>query len=91
LSRYDGAGQSPARDRAIEAAARACNDDGPTLAALGNFLWAFADRGDVLEAQRALLDAVCAAGGDWEAVKIAVAQVVTPQVGLILNREDDRT
>jgi hypothetical protein len=91
LSGNCGASQSSAINRAIEAAARACNDDGPTLAALGNFLWALADRGDVLEAQRALLDAVCATGGDWEAVKIAVAQVVAPQAGLILNREADRT
>jgi hypothetical protein len=91
LSRYDGAGQSPARDRAIEAAVRACNDDGPTLAALANFIWALADRGDVVDAQRALLDAVWASGGDWDAVKIAVAQIVAPQTGLISNREDDRT
>ena len=58
-----------ARERAIEAAARACRDDGRALAALGIFVWALANRGDVAAGERAFLDAVLAAGGDWVAAK----------------------
>ena len=41
-----------ARERAIEAAARACRDDGRALATFGIFMWALANRGDIAATER---------------------------------------
>ncbi len=77
-----------ARECAIEAAARACRDDGRTLAAFGTFLWALANRGDVAAGERAFLDAVLAAGGDWVAAKSAITKMVPPQMDSTSSRDD---
>ena len=76
-----------ARERAIEAAARACRDDGRALAALGIYVWALANRGDVAAGERAFLDAVLAAGGDWVAAKSTIAKIGAPQTDLQQRRE----
>ncbi len=78
-----------ARERAIEAAARACRDDGRALAALGIYVWALANRGDVAAGERAFLDAVLAAGGDWVAAKSTIAKIGAPQTDSTSSRDDD--
>ena len=78
-----------ATERAIEAAARACRDDGRALAALGIFVWALANRGDVAAGERAFLDAVLAAGGDWVAAKSVIGKIGAPQTDSTSSRDDD--
>ncbi len=78
-----------ARERAIEAAARACRDDGRALAALGIYVWALANRGDVAAGERAFLDAVLAAGGDWVAAKSVIGKIVAPQTDSTSSRDDE--
>jgi len=78
-----------ASEPAIEAAARACRDDGRALAAFGIFMWAFANRGDVAAGERAFLDAVLAAGGDWVVAKSVIAKIVAPQTDSTSSRDDD--
>jgi hypothetical protein len=81
--------RAKARELAIEAAVRACRDDGRALAAFGTFLWALANRGDVAAGERAFLDAVLAAGGDWVAAKSVIGKIGAPQTNSTSSRDDD--
>lgn len=81
--------RAKACERAIEAAARACRDDGQALAAFAHFMWALADRSEVATAERAFLDAVLAAGGDWVAAKSTIAEIVAFRADSISSRDDD--
>jgi hypothetical protein len=81
--------RTEARERAIEAAAGACRNDGKALAALGIFLWAVADGYNIASAERAFLDAVLAAGGDWVATKTAIAELIRHRSDLSSGRDDE--
>ena len=78
-----------ARERAIEAAARACRDDGRALATFGIFMWALANRGDIAATERAFLNAVLAASGDWVTAKSAIGKILAPQTDSTSSRDHD--
>ncbi|MGD0186164.1 MAG: hypothetical protein ABSC25_13065 [Roseiarcus sp.] len=52
-------------------------------------MWALANRGDVAAGERAFLDAVLAAGGDWVAAKSVIGKIGAPQTDSTSSRDDD--